>query len=498
MKFPSLTKIARAITGRSPQARYDAAGTGRRMRGWNPPKSGPNLAMAGVDLLRARARDAERNDWAGESASQRWVTNLVGWGITPRLSRFKAGARKEELQKLWDEWVPNSDADCVLNFYAQQALVVRAWLGAGEVFVRRRMRDESYGMAVPLQLQVIEADYVPMLDLDQDPRLPIGNRVRSGIELNKRGKRVAYWLHREHPGDNTGGVIDQSQLLRIPATEIAHIYEVKRPGQLRGVPPLAATLARLRMIGDYDDAVLERQKLANLFVAFITRGLGDGTTDPLTGLSLEYAEDGGSLMPLAPGIMQELGHGENVQFSNPPEAGTTYSDYMRTQHLGTAAAAGLPYEIFSGDIANVSDRTLRMLVNEFRRFAEQRQWLTIIPMFCQRARDWWTDAAVLAGQVNMAEAADVAQVAWAPHGWAYIHPVQDVQGKQMEVQAGFRSRSSVIGERGDDPEQVDAERKADQDRADKLGLAPAGADAPADTAAPQPEDQNDNRRVAPG
>ena len=68
-----------------------------------------------------------------------------------------------------------------------------------------------------------------------------------------------------------------------------------------------------------------------------------------------------------------------------------------TQHLGTAAAAGLPYEIFSGDIANVSDRTLRMLVNEFRRFAEQRQWLTIIPMFCQRARDWWTDAAVLAG-----------------------------------------------------------------------------------------------------
>jgi len=83
MKFPSLTKIARAITGRSPQARYDAAGTGRRMRGWNPPKSGPNLAMAGVELLRARARDAERNDWAGESASQRWVTNLVGWASRP-------------------------------------------------------------------------------------------------------------------------------------------------------------------------------------------------------------------------------------------------------------------------------------------------------------------------------------------------------------------------------------------------------------------------------
>ena len=65
MKFPSLTKLARAITGRNPQARYDAAGTGRRMRGWNPPKSGPNLAMAGVELLRARARDAAEDPAAG-------------------------------------------------------------------------------------------------------------------------------------------------------------------------------------------------------------------------------------------------------------------------------------------------------------------------------------------------------------------------------------------------------------------------------------------------
>ena len=42
---------------------------------------------------------------------------------------------------------------------------------------------------------------------------------------------------------------------------------------------------------------------------------------------------------------------------------------------------------------------------------------------------------------------DVIRVEHAPHGWAYIHPVQDVQGKKMEVDAGFRSRSSVIGER---------------------------------------------------
>ena len=48
--------------------------------------------------------------------------------------------------------------------------------------------------------------------------------------------------------------------------------------------------------------------------------------------------------------------------------------------------------------------------------------------------------------------------------------MQDVQGKQAEVDADFRSRSSVISERGDDPETVDAERAADLDREKELGL----------------------------
>lgn len=454
------------------KSKYDAAGTGRRMRGWRPPSSGPNTALTGLQTIRNRARDVTRNDWSGESANQRWVTNIVGVGITPRMKRIAGGPRKDELQLLWDKWVQKCDADGVLNFYGQQALVVRSWLDAGEVFARKRTRSLEFGLDVPMQVQLIESEFVPLLDADTWPGMPVGNKIRSGIELDRRGQRVAYWVYREHPGDGNSGVgIDPSRLLRIPASEMLHVYEVKRPGQLRGVSALAPTLARLRAIADYDDAVLERQKLANLFAGFITKGVGaDVDIDPLTNLPIEYDGDGSALAGLQPGMLQELGYGEDVKFANPPEAGTTYSDYMRTQHLGTAAASGMPYEIFSGDIREVSDRTLRVLINEFRRFAEQRQWHTIIPLFCQPVRQWWSETALMAGQINAAELDDVAMVEWAPHGWAYIHPVQDVQGKAAEVDAGFRSRSSVISERGDDPEQVDAERAEDQKRALDLGL----------------------------
>ena len=380
--------------------RYDAAGNGRRMKGWMPPSSGPNKAVTGIQQIRNRARDVVRNDWSGESASQKWVTNLIGTGITPRLKRIPSGPRKQELVDLWERWTHLADADGVLTFYAMQALVVRAWLDSGEVFVRKRVRRLDSGMEVPVQVQLIEAEYVPLMDADVWPGMPMGHKIRQGIELDRRGQRVAYWMHREHPGE---GVINVTSLLRIPASEVKHVYEVKRPGQLRGVSALASVLARLRSLNDYDDAVLERQKLANLFTAFITRGMGsDIDVDPMTNLPMEFGSDGTPLAGLAPGLIQELDYGQDIKFANPPEAGTTYSDYMRTQHLGTSAAAGIPYEIFSGDIREVSDRTLRVVINEFRRFAEQRQWHTVIPMFCQPVRQWWTDTAVLAGLVTQA------------------------------------------------------------------------------------------------
>lgn len=465
--------------GGNVQARYDAAGAGRRFRAWNPPSTGPNTAMQGIQTIRNRARDIRRNDWSGESGVQKWSTNLIGIGIVPRFKRIKSKTRKQAIADLWTDFVEMADADGVLNLYGLQTLATTAWLSDGEVFIRRRDRRTDGVLAVPMQVQVIEADFVPMLDSDNWVGMTTGNRIRSGIELTRSNQRVAYWMYREHPGDNTGAaVVDMSKLIRVPAEQVRHMFMPSRPGALRGVTPLAPVIARLRNVADFDDAVLERQKLANLFMAFIKWTMGNQVpedVDPLTGLPL-----GGSmespLMGLAPGIVQELEPGQEVQFANPPEAGTMYGEYMRYQHMGTAAGQGIPYEIFSGDIKEVSDRTLRVLINEFRRFAEQRQWQIIIPQMCQPVVTWFATASLLVGKMSVTEAEDVRRCEHSPHGWAHIHPVQDPQGKKLEVEAGFRSRSSVIGERGDDPDSVDEERAADKEREETLGLVMDPAD----------------------
>jgi capsid protein len=84
-------------------------------------------------------------------------------------------------------------------------------------------------------------------------------------------------------------------------------------------------------------------------------------------------------------------------------------------------------------------------------------------------------AAVLAGELPLGEAAQFTACTWHPHAWPYIHPTQDVQAKKMEKEAGLKSRAQLAAERGEDIEQVDAERAQDLARERALGLLPSDA-----------------------
>lgn len=452
-------------------ARYDSAGNGRRLIGWATPSTGPNRAIVGLQNIRNRARDAGRNEWGAKTARTRWAANLVGTGILAR-PKIADTALRAKLIALWDDWAEECDADGVLDLYGLQALVARNWIEAGEVFIRLRPRRLEDGLAAPLQLQALEAEMVPLLDADSHPGMSAGHTIRSGIEFDAMGRRVAYWFYRHHPGDAATSAISTTDLVRVPAGQVLHIFEPDRPGQLRGVSEFAAILPKLRGIGNFDDAVLHRQEIANLFAFFVTRPPEDGAPviDPLTGQPIETGFDGAPITGLEPGIGQELAPGEDVKFSTPPDAGTNYGDYMRNQHQYVAAGAGVPYELLTGDLRDVSDRALRVILLEFRRHCQQRQWHILIPQLCRKVRRAWAQACVLAGTLTEAEAAAARQVEWAPQGWDYLHPVQDVDARIKEIRAGLKTRSAAILEKGDDPWAVEAEMAADNARADALGL----------------------------
>ncbi len=67
---------------------------------------------------------------------------------------------------------------------------------SGESFAR--LRDVPDAAAVPLQIELLERDQVP-LDLYRD--IGGGARIRAGIEFNGEGQSTAYWVSRDRPGD---------------------------------------------------------------------------------------------------------------------------------------------------------------------------------------------------------------------------------------------------------------------------------------------------------
>ena len=470
-KFRSVKGVAPAQV----QNKYDAGGTGRRMRGFMPSNFGPNAAASNVPLVQSRIRDLRRNEWSPPSVVRAYTVNTVGTGIVPRPKTDNTEMKRRH-NELWTRFVRTADADCVLDFYGLTALIARAKVSDGEAFIRLRWRRLSDGLPVPLQLQVLESDFVPRLDADVYPELPKGNYIREGVEFDRIGRRVAYWMFRAHPGERKGLTVNANELYRVPASEVMHVFEPLRPGQIRGVSDLAPVVTRLKNTGDFDDAVLERQRIANLFVSFITQATPTPGVDPITMKPLSY--DGAPGVSMEPGATIPLLPGESVEFTEPPDAGAGYEAFMRWQYLGVGAGIGVPYEILTGDAKDISDRTLRVLMDQFKRGIEQQQWLMFIPQFCQRVREAFGVAAVLAGEIPTSEVEEVNRVEWAPQAWPYMHPVQDVQARVMEIDAGIRSRQSVQSERGEDPEQVALEREQDAERDKAAGLTPP-APAPA-------------------
>ena len=466
------SQTIRRLFGASPV--HEAAGRGRRSLAWMPGNPGAVAAMLATSAeLRGKSRDlVRRNAWA-QAGIEAFVANAVGTGIKPQSlsgdERFKA-----EVQALWRDWVEEADAAGQTDFYGLQSLACRAMLEGGECLIRLRSRRLEDGLSVPLQLQLLEPEHLP-ISLNAD--LPSGNVVRSGIEFDNMGRRVAYHLYRSHPEDGRlapmsgqGGI----DTVRIDAKEIIHLFRVLRPGQVRGEPWLSRALVKLNELDQYDDAELVRKKTAAMFAGFVTRQnpednlMGEGTAD----------SQGISLAGLEPGTLQILEPGEDIKFSDPADVGGSYSEFLRTQFRAVAAAIGITYEQLTGDLSGVNYSSIRAGMLEFRRRCEMVQHGVLVHQMCRPVWAAWMKQAVLASALTAPgfvrggpdRRRQYLAVKWIPQGWQWVDPEKEFKAMLLAIRAGLISRSEAISAFGYDAEDVDREIAADNKRADDLGL----------------------------
>jgi lambda family phage portal protein len=452
-------KAAAGLVGRY----YEAAAGGRRSAGWYRNAHDANAANAtSLSALRELSRDLRRNNGWARRGVQTITNNTVGWGILakPTVKRPKFA---DQVTTIWNAWADSvaCDFEGRLSFYGLQRLVMETVVESGEALVVRQPADERDGLPVPLRIQVLEPDYLDLAKsvapaTREHDGIAIGHEVIQGIEFDATGRRVAYWLHRSHPG---GTRSDGSTSRRVAAENVLHVCRVERPGQYRGVPWLAAAIVRLNDFDDYSDALLMQQKIAACFSAFVQDFDGQATA-----LGEPDTEEPDKLEELQPGHIAYLPPGKSVTFATPPSIGD-HAAFTATNLRRIAASIGVTYEDLTGDYSQVNFSSARMGRMAHWANVHDWRWNMMIPQFCAGVWRWFSSLAAVSQNWN-----EVPRAEWSAPPMPMLEPDREGLAYQRLVRTGAMTVYEMIRERGADPEAHLQEIAAGNKRLDELGI----------------------------
>lgn len=438
---------------------YDAAGKGRRQDGWKRTGGSADREIRGALVtLRNGARELVRNNKYAASALRQMTANVVGDGITARMThKNKSIARRA--QDEWDRWA-ESRIDGREDHYGQQKLIFRTIAEGGE-----GLAQWGPGPTGPDErCFILEGD---LLDHTKE-KDSLGERIIQGVQYDADGFRSGYWLFDRHPGD-LGGFMGKSRLFA--GDHIDHVFEALRPGQNRGVSWFAPIAMTLRDHGDYEDAILMKRKVEACLALVLQAPEGGAPTGPFEeakgsgGVGGTEGSGAREFDRLRPGMVARTRPGETAYSVNPSSGGDG-TDMARLQLMGVAANTA-PYFLISGDPSQANYSQQRGAMLGFWGNLDDWQWNMMVPQFCLpavRRRNRW-----LAAKTGDRRFLDV-KPEFAMPVRRLLDPGKDLEALERELRIGAVSYPGMLSARGIDPDEHIAEIAAFFAASDKAGL----------------------------
>lgn len=423
------------------QRHYDAGSHGRQNANWYATnQSAEYTDRYSRDVVRARARDLERNSDMMNSVVGPFVRNVVGKGLVLQAETGDTDLNRE-IEHLWKIWCKKRNCDVTGTQSLNQILrmaVRRKKVDGGVLFVKRY----TTGGILPFKLQMFEVDE---LDASQVSPKHKGNRVVGGIEYNKFNAPVGYWI-RQYTLDGMTAI----DPIYLDANDVIFYFSKRRPSQLREMSDMSQTVTRIRDANEFMVAVSVKQRIEACLSVFIKRalptaGIGRGTTQ--AGPRQTY--DGKTI---SPGMIKEMNVGDEIQVVNPQGQATDAASYIKLQQRLIGAGQGISYEATARDMSEATYSSARQgLIEDSMTYAEEDELLADV---LDEIYETFIISAVLAGAVKIRDFWRNKDQYFAhsftkpPKDW--IDPNKETTATKIALQTGQKTFKQIAAENGQD------------------------------------------------
>lgn len=466
-KNATLTKpikrdIATAVKAAMPgmqQRMYQAAKGSRLTAGFgSSTTSADSELVSSLTNLRNRSRALVRDAAYAKRAKVVVQSNVIGSGIGMQAQVMSSRDTLREdvndaIEEAWKEWscAEYCHTGGTMDFSDLERALMGQIFDAGEVFVRKHYRAFG-GSKIPFALELIEAERIAdefMNPVPPGPAAP-GAMVKMGIEQDRYGRPLAYWIRSRHPGELRFIQGETDKIERVPADQIEHLRLVDRWPQTRGEPWLHAVARKLNDMDGYSEAEIVAARGAASYVFTIET---PEDNSPPGGTPLADGASGAAIQKeivVEPGMGTRLAPGEEWKTHAPNRPNTALDPFMRYMLREISAGCGPSYESISRDYSQSNFSSSQIAVHEDRdlwRIIQQ----SFIRMFRYSLHSEWLQQAVLARAIKPIRLEEYAvdprkfeAVAFKPRGWGWIQPRTDVPAMIEAVAAGFITLSDVI------------------------------------------------------
>lgn len=485
---------------------YTGARTDRpQTQNWRPGLGSATTDTApDLPTLRARSRDLERNAPFARGALNTNVINVVGTGlrVLPHVDRELLGLSEEEAdawerqaQRLFNAWAESEECDITReqDFSGLTSLALLSTLLSGDVLQVRRFKRRP-GDLFATKVQLVEADRV------SNPRwAPNTDKLVEGVELDGDGAAVAYHVLDHHPGDIFG--VARQTWKRVPAfasdgSRLASLlFQRRRPGQPRGVPYLAPVIEALKQLDRYGESELQATVVSSFFTVFL-KTMGGDEADGFAPF-VEGDEGDDRNLTLGPGVVAELGEGEDVAFANPMRPNQAFDAFVKAFLRQIGVGLDLPYEVLVKHFTASYSASRAALLEAWKGFKTLRRWL--VGKWC---RPWYSAVireAVARGLIEAPGFFDhpLIQRAWLGADWAgpapgQIDPLKEAQAAKIRVEEGFSTRQQETAELTGGDWEANHEQRAKEERLRREAGLDSDSPAPATVDDPDEDGRDDD------